>query len=223
MEEKMKEFRKKIGIALGLFLAFLLWTAAVCWVDVQAIGPQESSVGLATFNRAVHAWTGVHFALYTVTDWLGLVPLGICAGFGVLGLMQWIRRKSLRDVDCELLVLGGFWVAVLVAYLFFECVPVNFRPVLIDGALEVSYPSSTTVLALCVVPEAGRFWGKRMRNRVGRRIVLVMAWVLAAFLVIGRIVSGVHWMSDILGGVLLSAALVAAYLAVEQRIKEKGE
>ena len=204
----MKEFRKKVGIALGLFLAFLLWTAAVCWVDVQAIGPQGSAVGLATFNRAVHAWTGVNFVLYTVTDWLGVLPLGICVGFGAFGLVQWIRRKSIRNVDCDLLVLGGFWMMVLLAYLFFEFVPVNFRPVLIDGALEVSYPSSTTVLALCVVPMAGRFLRGRMRSRVRYRSMIAAAWTFSSFLVIGRIFSGVHWMSDIIGGILLSAMLM---------------
>lgn len=53
--------------------AFAVWTAAVKCVDVQAIGPNGSSVGLAAINAAIHELTGVHMALYTVTDWLGLI------------------------------------------------------------------------------------------------------------------------------------------------------
>ena len=99
-----------------------------------------SRVGFAAINGAFHALTGVHWALYTLTDWLGLVPIGIALGFAVLGLVQLIRRKSLLKVDRDILILGGFYIVVLAAYLLFETVVINFRPVLIDGKLEASYP-----------------------------------------------------------------------------------
>ena len=138
--------QKDFCIAICILLAFLLWTVAIQFIDVQAIGPQESSVGFATINQLVFNLTGVHMSLYTITDWLGLVPLMFVMGFGTLGLIQWIKRKHLLKVDYNILILGGFYIVVMAVYVLFEMVVVNYRPVLIGGILESSYPSSTTML-----------------------------------------------------------------------------
>lgn len=153
----------------------------------------------------------MHWALYTLTDWLGLVPIGIALGFAVLGLVQLIRRKSLLKVDRDILILGGFYIVVLAAYLLFETVVINFRPVLIDGKLEASYPSSTTMLALCVLPTAMIQLKTRIRGDAVRRAILGIFVAFTVFMVVGRLLSGVHWLSDIVGGVLLSAGLVPLY------------
>ncbi len=206
--------RKQFAAAAGFLAAFALWTAAVLCVDVQPIGPMGSSVGLATLNGFFHERIGVHFALYTMTDWLGLVPMGICVGFGVLGLFQWIRRKGLRAVDRSLLELGGFYLAVMAVYIFFETVTVNYRPVLIGGVLEKSYPSSTTVLVLCVVPTAMMELGRRISKVWLRRGIFSLMAAFTVFMTVGRLLSGVHWLSDILGGMLLSGGLVMLYGAL---------
>lgn len=198
-------------MAICLLAVFLLWTAAVRFVDVQIIGPQGSCVGFATVNRFVHDLTGVHRTLYTLTDWLGLVPFGFAMGFALLGLTQWIQRKHLSKVDGDILVLGGFYAAVMAVYALFEVFPVNYRPVLIDGILEASYPSSTTMLVLCVMPTTVLQLRIRMKNETGKRWVCAAVTVFSVFMVIGRLVSGVHWFSDIIGGAILSAGLVRMY------------
>ena len=134
--------------------------------------------------------------------------LGTVLGFALLGLVQWIKRRSLWEVDRSILILGLFYIATLAAYLFFESYVVNYRPVLIEGYLEASYPSSTTLLVLCVMPTADLQLRKRMHNAVVLRIVI---WIFVAFMVLGRFFSGVHWFSDIIGGGLLSAGLVLLY------------
>lgn len=213
----MKREKRKILVwAAGLLAAFLLWTGLVCLVDVQPIGPRGSEVGLATMNGFVWGALGLHMTLYTVTDWLGLVPLGIVVGFGILGLIQWIRRKSLRNVDGSILLLGGFYLLVLALFALFEAVPVNNRPVLIEGVLETSYPSSTTMLTLCVMPTAWMQWDVRIRNRQLRRWVGVAVIGFTVFMVLGRLISGVHWVSDIIGGGLLSAGLVTLYAGLKK-------
>lgn len=201
----------RLWIAVCLLLAFVLWTVALCFVDVKAIGPNESSVGFATLNGFFHNLTGVHFSLYVITDWLGLVPIGFAMGFGLLGLVQWIQRGKLFKVDYDLFVLGGFYIVVFVAYLFFEGNAVNFRPVLIDGYLETSYPSSTTLLVLCVMPTAIMQLQSRIRNRAVFRVVRAVMLAFILFMVLGRLLAGVHWLTDIVGGVLLSLVLVEAY------------
>lgn len=206
-------------LTAGLLLlgAFALWTVAVCLVDVRPIGPNGSSVGFAALNGAVHAVLGVCWPLYTITDWLGLVPMGFVFGFALLGLVQLIRRRSLGRVDRDILVLGGFYLVVLAAYLLFEKFAVNYRPVLIDGFLEASYPSSTTMLTLCVIPTAMLQLRRRIPREGLRRVILWMLGIFTAFMVVGRLLSGVHWLTDIVGGALLSAGLVALYAAVTDK------
>ena len=197
--------------AVSLLAAFVLWTAAVGYVDVQPIGPLGSSVGFASLNRFFHDLTGIHMTLYTITDWLSLVPIGFAVGFAGLGLIQWIRRKRLHNVDRSLLKLGCFYLVVMTVYLLFEQLAVNYRPVLINGALEVSYPSSTTLLVLCLMPTACLQLRVQIRNSLCRRVLVVVVAAFTGFMVLGRLLSGVHWLSDIIGSIFLSAGLVLLY------------
>ena len=206
-----KKNRKLFCVGVGLLAVFVLWTVLVHFVDVRAIGPEGSSVGFATLNGFVHELTGVNWLLYTVTDWLGLVPIAVAFGFAILGLVQLIKRKSLWKVDHSILALGVFYIVVMAAYIFFEVVVINYRPTLIDGYLEASYPSSTTMLVMCVMPTAAMQLNARIKNTVLRRFAVIAIVVFTAFMVIGRLLSGVHWITDIIGGALLSAGLVTMY------------
>ena len=207
----MKRIRKSFIASMCLLTAFVLWTVAICFVDVRAIGPQGSSVGFAGINGFVHNLTGVHWGLYYITDWLGLVPIFVCMGFSILGLIQWIKRKSICKVDYDILVLVGFYIVTIAVYLLFESVVINYRPVLINGYLEASYPSSTTMLVMCVMPTAIMQFGSRIKNKVLRNIIAVIIISFIAFMVIGRLISGVHWFTDIVGSALFSTGLVMMY------------
>lgn len=209
--------KKNLTAAIALLAAFGLWTAALRLVDVQIIGPLGSAVGFATVNGFFHKLTGVHMGLYTVTDWLGLVPVCFAAGFGILGLIQWIRRKRLWRVDRSILILGIFYTAVMAAYIFFEAAVINYRPVLIDGVLEASYPSSTTLLAMCIMPTAAMELRNRIKNPVFKNCVLCSIYAFTVFMVAGRLISGVHWVTDIVGGGLLSGGLVELYRVFRQK------
>ena len=220
----MKKGRhRELCIAVCLLAAFALWTTLVRLTDVQAIGPRESAVGFATVNKAFHDLTGVHMSLYIITDWLGLVPVIFALGFGILGLAQWIRRKHLLRVDRDILVLGGFYVVVMAAYLLFEVFVVNYRPVLIGGVLEASYPSSHTMIVVCImataVPQVDRLWPNKQKLCAGMAIFATFIMVIT---VIGRLISGVHWFTDIAGGLLLAGALVTFHRAVIQYMDEHG-
>ena len=216
-----KKNRRLFWVGVGLLAAFVLWTVFVCFIDVRAIGPNGSSVGFATLNGYVHDLTGVNMLLYVVTDWLGLVPIGVAFGFAVLGLVQWIKRKSLLKVDRSILMLGGFYIVVMAVYILFEIVVINYRPTLIDGYLEASYPSSTTMLVMCVMPTAMMQFSTRIKNDLFRRCVIFTITVFIAFMVIGRLVSGVHWITDIIGGALFSTAVVLMYYSICSKTAEQ--
>ena len=206
-------------MAICLSAAFILWTVLVCCVDVKEMGP-KGSVGFATLNGWVHELTGVQMELYIITDWLGLVPIATAMGFAFLGLLQWIRRKSIVRVDRSILVLGVFYFAVMVMYGFFETVVINYRPVLINGYPEASYPSSTTLLVLCVMPTAAMQLAGRIKSRGCRRFLIGILTAFVVFMVIGRVLSGVHWITDIIGGILLSLGLVMLYAVFTEKEKD---
>ena len=212
--------KSTFAIPLGFLGAFVLWTLALGRIDVQPIGPEGSAVGFAALNGAVHRLTGVHMGLYTLTDWLGLVPIFVALGFALLGLVQWIRTGHILHVDRDILVLGGFYAATVAAFLFFEQVVINYRPVLIGGILEVSYPSSTTLLVMCVMPTAMLQLRRRIRSSPLRQLVLAVIAAFTLFMVAARLISGVHWLTDIIGGILLSAGLVSLYHSLCQYGKE---
>ena len=196
---------------IGFLIAFLLWTVLIRCIDVQAAGPGGTNVGFAAFNLWFHKLTGVHMTVYTFTDWLGLVPIAVCLGFGVVGVFQLIRRRSLLRVDPDIILLGLYYILVILAYLVFEMVPINYRPILIGGALEASYPSSTTLLVLSVMPTLVFQVGRRCERKTVTRAVSIIVVLFSAFMVIGRAVSGVHWATDIVGSVLLSFGLFKLY------------
>ncbi len=206
--------KRYFGFSAGLLIGFILLTIALSFVDIQPIGPNGSSVGFATINAFIHNLTGINFKIYIITDWLGLVPVVMCLSFGLLGLIQLITRKKLLKVDNDILILGLYYIVVIVVYVLFEKIVINYRPVLIDGFLEVSYPSSTTLLVMTIMPTTNIQLNSRIKNYRIKKYIKVLITVFVIFMVVGRLISGVHWFTDIIGGALLSSGLVMMYYAI---------
>lgn len=206
-----KNGKKLLCMGIILVIAFSLWTALIQIVDVQPVGQNGTNVGFALLNLWFHKLTGVHMAIYTVTDWLGLVPVFVCMVFGGIGLVQLVKRKKLSKVDSDIIFLGIYYIIVIFGYLFFEMIPVNYRPILIEGLLEASYPSSTTLLVLSVMPTLSFQVDRRINNSVIKSIINAFVILFSSFMVIGRTVAGVHWLTDIIGSIILSAGLYLIY------------
>lgn len=202
---------KNLYLSVLYLSLFSLWTYLLNVVDIKAIGPNGSFVGFSWLNGLFLKTFGVHFTLYFITDWLGLVAVFFMFMFAFLGLIQWIKRKNILRVDFSLLVLGGFYLLLLGVYLLFEKLAINYRPVLINNFLEASYPSSTTLLVMTVLPTTILQFKERIKNTTFKKTVVVLLTVFTAFMVFGRLFSGVHWLSDIIGGGLLGLGLVFLY------------
>lgn len=203
--------RFSLYFSIAFIVAFIAWTIIVSFIDKAPIGPNGSSVGLSSLNGFFHNLIGNNITLYTITDWLGLIPFALIIIFGIIGLIQWIKRKSFLKVDYNILILGGYYIVVLGIYVLFEFVVINHRPVLIEGILEASYPSSTTMLVMCVMPTAIMVLNNLIKNCTIKKCLFVLISLFSVFMVIGRIIAGVHWISDIIGGLLISTGLVLMY------------
>lgn len=211
-------FKKLLCVSGFLMILFVILTGAVLVVDVQSIGPDGSSVGLASVNRYFAEHIGVNLIWYHITDWLGIIAICFALGFAFLGLIQFIIRKSVKKVDRQIIALGVFYVLVISIYILFEHMIVNYRPILMNGALEASYPSSHTILVLCIMSTAIIMFDYLLSGQKYLRIFLnVTAVLIMVVTVLGRLISGVHWFTDIIAGMILSAGLVLLFYAVVRR------
>lgn len=204
--------KKHFYIALISLIIFIVYTILVKNVDTDNVGPNDSIVGFSHINNFFHNITSTNFLLYEVTDWAGIVPIIIGFIYGFVGLIQWIKRKNIFKVDSNILSLGIFYLMTLGVYIFFEYVVINRRPVLISGYLEASYPSSTTMLVLCFMITSINQTNKYCIKTQNRVILKIIQALFIIFMVIGRILSGVHWLTDIVGGIIISISLINIYL-----------
>lgn len=205
---------KQLLMGIIFVVVFIIWTVLVQIIDVRPVGVNGTDIGFSTVNTYFFALTGVNMKLYNITDWLGLVPLLVCVFFGVIGFAQIIKRKSLFKVDVDIIILGIYYVIVIMCYLIFETIPINYRPVLINGFMEVSYPSSTTLLVSGVMPTLVFQVNRRLKQSKVKKIINIITVLFSVFMVTGRLVSGVHWFTDIIGSMLLSAGLFLVYKSV---------
>lgn len=205
---------KNLISGIVFIILFAIWTILIQIIDVQPIGVNGTNIGFATINSWFHSLTGVNMTLYTITDWLGLVPIFICMFFGLVGLVQLVKRKNLLKVDFDIIILGVYYVIVILCYLIFEMYPINYRPILINGFMEASYPSSTTLLVLCVIPTLVFQANQRLKSITLKRFITIFAVAFSVLMVVGRLISGVHWLTDIIGSCLLSAGLFYTYKGI---------
>lgn len=219
----MTKTQRNYIIAAGLFVVFIIYTILIATVDVQevVVGTEKTKIGLASLNKGIFESLGTSDFWYKITKYLGYVAILVIGCFGLTGLIQMIQRKNFFRTDIEILVLGGFYVVMAAFYVFFEKVIINYRPVLEEGKLEASFPSSHTMLVCCVMATAIFQWRRLIKNQVLSLIATIASIAIIAIMVVGRLVSGVHWFTDIVGGVLISAALVMLYVAVVDTCKEK--
>lgn len=209
----MKRVKKSFICSGVLFILFAFFTFMVIKVDVSAAGPNRSMIGLSAINKFVFDGLGVSGIWYKITEVLGIIALLTALGFGVLGLIQLIKRKSLFKVDKDILLLGGFYLIIIAVYVLFENLTINYRPILIDGNLEASFPSTHTMLAVFIMSTAIYQFHNRIKNKNLRYSAEALSSIVLVLTVVGRLLSGVHWFTDIVSGVLISFAFVVLYYA----------
>lgn len=217
----MKKSKLFSLITASLFLLFIIFTLLVKLVGVQPVGPLGSKIGFASLNAKIFLKLGVNQTMYGVTEKLGLITFLIMGAFVVLGLVQLIKGKSLKKVDYKIWALGAFYVIVLAFYVLFEIIIINYRPVLIEGELEASYPSSHTLLSICVISSAMIVLKDMLASKPIKITAFIVGGILMAVMVVGRLLSGVHWFTDILGGIILSLALVSLFYTTILILKDK--
>lgn len=215
-----KRSYKKSFLMFAIMLAvFIIFTLLIKTIDVRAIGPEKSKVGFASLNDYFHNLFDYNKTFYKISKYLGYMSFLIIGLYGLVGLFQWIKRKCLAKVNKNVLILGAFYALVLVVYVLFEKIVINYRPVLEDGVLEASYPSSHTILAICVCASSIIASPRIFKKNV--KIFNILTGALLVGIVLTRLFSGVHWFTDIIGGILISMSLCYLFMGAVEYNKEK--
>ena len=214
----MKKNKSNIWLPIILTITSIVFIFLVKNVDVKAIGPKNSSVGFSSINGFFKDLLGSNMTIYKITEVLGVIALLIVGIYGLIGIIQLIKRKSLFKVDKKIIALGCLYVVVLGMYVLFEKVVINYRPVLIDKVLEASFPSSHTMLAVCVCMSAIIMNKDYIKNKKYLKYTNICIFILMLLIVLGRFISGVHWFSDIVGGLLISATLLSYFDIAYRRL-----
>lgn len=201
-------------VACVLLALFVALTVCLVFVDVRAAGESGAEVGFATINEKVWQTIGQSEAALTVSEICGLCMIAAVGAFGVVGLVQVIRRKGILRADRELYVMAGGLVLLAVAYVFFEIFVINCRPVLDEGELAASFPSSHTMLAVAVAGMGASYLHSRPKKGVLLGVLVGLLTGIAICTVACRLLGGVHWPTDIVGGVLLGMAILYVCRAV---------
>lgn len=215
----MKKETKLLSAGIFLLIIFAVFTLLVQKVDIGLSAETGTETGFSTLNTRFHELTGTSMELYYITDRLGLIPLCVCMIFGTAGFMQIIKRKNILKADRDLILLGIYYLSVFCVYLLFEKSAVNYRPILIDGLAEVSYPSSTVLLVLSVMPSLVFQCGRRLKNTKLKKTINILTVCYSLFMIIGRTVSGVHWLTDIIGSLFLASGMFLIYKSVVLRFE----
>ena len=211
--------RNNFLISTILILLAVVFTILVKVVDVESVVVTGTNIGFYTLNKFIFDKIGVNMMWYYITDWLGLIPIFIALVYALMGLVQLLKRRSLFKVDKDIMILGLFYIIVIFIYIFFEKVIVNYRPILIDDLLEASYPSSHTLMTLCLCGSSIIF-NKRNFSSFFSKIINILSVFIIVVTVIGRLLSGVHWFTDIVGGILIASALLMCFYSVLEYLNE---
>lgn len=210
-----------------MFVQFLLYsiaiTIAVLTVDVAAIGPDGTKVGLSTINNwfrdlfSYDAGLGYSKFWYNITQIIGYFCLLVCVFWGCVGLYQLIKEKDINRVDKSLISTGVLYILTIIMYVVFEKCIVNYRPVIMEGETEVeaSFPSSHTMLVIVVMGSTFFLVKYFLEEKENMKKIILLVRILcvavALLMVAGRLLSGVHWLSDIVAGIFISATFLSLY------------
>jgi undecaprenyl-diphosphatase len=214
--DKKKDLQGKIISSATNFFVFLCMIFWVKFLDVAAIGPENTSIGFSTINWWLHNLTGVNMTWYKVSNITGYLAIAFALAVWIIAIIQLIKRKSFAKIDKEIAWASILYIVLALVYFFFKVVVINYRPIIMPGDLHVegSFPSSHTLFAWTIYTSLIFLIKKYVTKKNLKVILEILVWLIIAVTLVGRILSGAHWGTDILGGILIGNALVIGYSAI---------
>ena len=209
--------KRNLIITILLLVSSIIFIVLLKRVDIKCDAINNSCIGFATINQFVFNKIGVNMTWYVITDWLGIIIILMSMVYAIIGFKQLIKRK----IDKEIIILGLFYIVVISIYILFEKYIINYRPILMNENLEASFPSSHTLMTICLCGSSIIINNRLFKNKFTKIVNIILVFIII-IMIIGRLISGVHWFTDIIGGILISSFLLMLfYLILNLNNKDK--
>lgn len=157
-----------------------------------------------------------------ITDIILITAIAILGVFAILSLTEWVKRKSLKKVDKELLAMLPSLALMAITYFIFDKLFIlNTRP---NGSGEPSFPSTHTMVTATIFLMTMFALPKYIKNKSLRIILDVVMAILIVLVSIGRVAANMHWVSDVVGGLIFSVLFAGVYVVIiKHKKKESNE
>ena len=153
-----------------------------------------------------------------ITDIILIASLAILAVFAILGLYQWISRKSLKKVDKPLLWMSLPLALMAATYFIFDKILIwNTRP---NGSGEPSFPSTHTMVVATIFFCVAIILPQYVKSKIARVIIDLLMLALLALVCVGRVAANMHWTSDVIGGLVFAIIFAVIYYLIIRRYKD---
>ena len=141
--------KRGYGKTILLFIISIIYTVLVTFVDKQTIGPEGTSVGFSAINKVFLDLISYNPMWDKITDLMLMIAILTAVYFAATGFIQLLKEKRpLAEIDKDILIMGFLYVILVIMYVLFDKVPINYRPVILDEGLEPSYPSTHDLMTL---------------------------------------------------------------------------
>ena len=152
-----------------------------------------------------------------ITDIILIASVAVLAVFTILGLCQWIKRKSLKKVDKPLLSMLVPLILMAATYFIFDkFLILNTRP---NGSGEPSFPSTHTMVVATIFLCVALILPRYIKSKVAVITLDILMLALTILVCIGRVAANMHWISDVAGGLIFAVIFAVIYYLIIRRYK----
>ena len=218
----MKKILNKYLIVGIVFIFLFLLLMILLNFNKANLGETNTPVGLSSINKLfVTNYVDIYNSMSQVGLYLSFI---IIAGFAITGFYQLIKRKSLFKVDLDIILFGVGVIVLIITWLLFDkVIAYNYRPIYVNKNLEGSFPSTHVLFTTFVLVSAFGISLNREKNNFYNLAILVIAILVITLTSLCRVLSGMHWATDVLGGLLLGLGYFFILYGIFKGLSKKEE
>ncbi len=206
---------------MGLGFLFIFLILLILLMSVDKASNIYKEIGLYNFNKIFlvdyynESWDGF-------SDVILYISILFILGLIIYGIYQLYKRKSLFKVDKDIILTGfGFVFIIIIWFIFDKFIDINYRPIAVNGSAQTSFPSTHVMLACFSLLATTRIILKRNTNELKYNIITYGGVsILVILCSLGRILSKMHWTTDVLGAIFISLAIFFIIIGLDKALEE---
>ena len=155
------------------------------------------------------------------TDIILIASIASLAVFAIFGLCQWIKRKSIKKVDKELIFMLIPLILMAIVYFVFDKFLIwNTRP---DGSGEPSFPSTHVMVVATIFLLIALVLPRYIKSKAACALLDLMMLIFIVLTCVGRVLANKHWTSDVIGALVFSLVFALIYYLTAIRRRRKKD